>query len=185
MKIKNDELKTFSDHLVKKDTTTRTDAGEINDGKVNIASDATDSEAFSTALLQNTALALTDPYLAPDGTYPIVAIPNNKTPLWKIIFSKEGNDWMYAYWAHPVVHEEFMAEVKRSHDSYEHFKDSNSSLTEYLGPEIRMPPYIAQAVEFNTGFEFGSEPFKQFVANDEELQYFWINKDSIGRYWKK
>ena len=181
------EPKSFSEHVVDRESLTLGAASSTyNDGRVEIASDANDREAFSTAILQNTAVALTDPYLAPDGTYTIQKYPKsgpNAGSKWKIIFSKENGLWTYAYWAHPAVHEMFMKEVERRHHSYQHSVDRGDK--EYLGQEMSMPPYIAKTVEYDIGHEFGSEDFKKYVASHEELQYFWIDKKSIGKYRNK
>ena len=168
--------KTFSELT---NSTHLSSATNYNSGTVDIASDASDSEAFSTALLQNTALALTDPYLAPDGVYPIVAVPNHKTPLWKILFAKEGKDYTFSFWAHPDIHEAFMNEVMDVRAQYAIATDEEKKNWNRTMP---MPPYIAQMVELQTGFEYGSTEFKKVVARDDDLRIFFVDEKMMNHY---
>ena len=164
------EVKSFSEHTKAPKASAATG---LNDGKLNLPS-GSDSDVFAAAVVQNTAMALTEPSLAPDGTYPIIEYPRGaKVPQWKIIFSKEGQEWTYAYWAHPVVHKKFMDHIEAKHKQYE------ANPANYLGSVFPMPPWVALVVQFDTGLEYGSEGFMKFAANNDELQYFFVDKELL------
>ena len=183
----NVQPKSFSEHLEKRDAITRTDATELNDGKVNIESSASDSEAFATAILQNAAVALTDPYLAPPGNYIVHKYVNRQGELkWKITLHKgKKGDFRYSFWVDPLVHKMFMDETRRLHDVYKNFIDTRKHGEEFAGIWFDIPPWIMKLVEIESGYEFGTEPFFLYCAVIDDLHPFFIDKDELNKYKAK
>ena len=171
------DVKKFSELI---DSSKGSEATTHNNAQVDIDSNASDSEAWGTALLQNEALALTDPYLAKDGTYTLAGYPSRiDATKWKVCFTKEGDEWMYWYWAHPTVHEQFIKEIEIAHYNYGEWLDKGKP-GEWLGHELRLPPYIALSMQFETGLDPATDEFKTYVANN--APYYFVDKDSLDEY---
>lgn len=172
------QVKSFSELTDKSTPSSQTN---YNDGVVSITSDATQKEAQMQAVMQNTGVALTDPYLAMDGTFDLVKFPPNADkPFWKVTFTRKGQDYQFSYFCVPHVHKEFMEEIEARHKTYE---EEMSKGKEWIGHEISMPPYIAQMTEIQCGFRHGSDPFKEYIAKDPNYDFFWIDKNEMQR-WK-
>ena len=168
--------KSFSEY---QDSSAPSSGGTYNDGRVEIESNASDTEARTAAMLQNMGVALTDPYLAVDGSYDLVKFPpNSDAPMWKITFTRKGQNYQFSYYAVPHIHKEFMEEIERRHEVYRNEMEKGS---EYTGHEVSMPPYIAQMTEATCGYTYGSEPFKEFISKDPNYDFFWVDKRELQR----
>lgn len=172
------QTKSFSE-LTK--TPTASSGSTYNDGRVEIDSDATDRESRTSAMLQNMAVALTDPFLAQDGEYDLNKFPPNAdVPFYKVTFTRKGSDYQFSYFAQPHIHKQFMEEIEARHGLY---RDTMELTSEYVGHEISMPPYIAQMAEAICGCEYGTDPFKEYISRISDYDFFWIDKRELAR-WK-
>lgn len=152
-------------------------ATSFNDGKVDIAKDANDDEAFSTAVAQNAGVALTDPYLTRDGEYWLWAYPNKKTPVMGLRCKLGKDNWAYWPWAHPEAHKMFMQEVEDQHQMYAQAERKNEV---FKGVEYAVPPYIGIFVSMKVEEPAGGPEWCKYIV--KHYPKFWIDQKTKELY---